>query len=256
MIGQGYDGASNMAGHVKGTQKVISENFPKAIYVHCADHSLNLVVFAVCDIQTIRNCLDIVEKMYCFFNTPKRKDMLLSEIEENDFNADSKSLKRLCATRWVERYLVIHDFVELYPCVVSALDKISEWKDLIATDANILSKSLDSEFFVSLIMNQKCFFFVKLKFMFYSLGAVCIWLPQCKLLQKVELDLKEAVDLAEVTVTSIQCLRDNIEQEFNKMFKKAEVKILIKCYYLTKQLFLFIFFFSEHGRCGWRGYFN
>lgn len=65
-------------------------------------------------------------------------------------------------------------------------------------------------------------------------------LPLCKLLQKVELDLKEAVDLDEVT--SIQCLPDNIEQEFNKMFKEAEVKILIKCYYLTKQLLLFFFF--------------
>ena len=58
-------------------------------------------------------------------------------------------------------------------------------------------------------------------------------LPLCKILQKVELDLKEAVDLAEVSVISIQCLRDNIEQEFNKMFKEAEVKMLIKCYYLT-----------------------
>lgn len=50
-------------------------------------------------------------------------------------------------------------------------------------------------------------------------------LPLCKLLQKVELDLKEAVDLAEVSIISIQCLRDNLKQEFNKMFKEAEVKI-------------------------------
>ncbi|XP_050057528.1 52 kDa repressor of the inhibitor of the protein kinase-like isoform X2 [Aphis gossypii] len=183
MVGQGYDGASNMAGHVKGTQKIVSENFPKAIYVHCAAHSLNLAVSAACDIQAIRNCL------------------------ESDFNPDSKSLKRLCATRWVERYSAIHDFVELYPCVVSALDKISEWKDSTATDANILAKSMDSEFFVSLQV-------IKVLFAY--------GLPLCKLLQKVELDLKEAVDLAEVTVTSIQCLRDNIEQEFNKMFKEAE----------------------------------
>ncbi|XP_022179579.1 52 kDa repressor of the inhibitor of the protein kinase-like [Myzus persicae] len=145
--------------------------------------------------------------MYCFFNTPKRQDMLLSEIEESDFNPKSKSLKRLCATRWVERYSAIHDFVELYSCVVSALDKISEWKDSTATDANILSKSMDSDFFVSLQVIKELFGY---------------GLPLCKLLQKVELDLKEAVDLAEVTVTSIQCLRDNIEQEFNKMFREAE----------------------------------
>lgn len=165
MVGQGYDGASNMAVHVKGTQKIVSENFPKAIYVHCAAYSLNLAVSAACDMRSIRNCLSIVEKMYCFFNAPKRKDMLLSEIEDIDLNPNSKSLKRLCVTRWVERYTAIHNFVELYPYVVGTLDKISEWKDSIATDANILAKSMDSEFFVSLqvikvtiIINQKCLF--------------------------------------------------------------------------------------------------
>jgi len=106
--------------------------------------------------------------------------MLLSEIEESDFNPKSKSLKCLCATRWVERYSAIHDFVELYSCVVSALDKISEWKDSTATDANILSKSMDSDFFVSLqvikvINESKMFFFVQLQFLFYYLGVVWIW---------------------------------------------------------------------------------
>lgn len=150
MVGQGYDGASNMAGHVKGTQKIVSENFPKALYVHCAAHSLNLAVSGACDLRSIRNCLGVVEKMYCFFNTPKRKKMLLNEIEESDSNPNSKSLKHLCVTRWVERYTAVQNVVELFPCVVGALDKISEWKDPIATDAHILAKSMGSEFFVSL----------------------------------------------------------------------------------------------------------
>ncbi|VVC39500.1 Domain of unknown function DUF4371 [Cinara cedri] len=38
MYGQGYDGASNMAGRFKGTQKVVREKCPKALYVHCAAH--------------------------------------------------------------------------------------------------------------------------------------------------------------------------------------------------------------------------
>lgn len=73
----------------------------------------------------------------------------------------------------MERYTAIHGFIELYPCVVGALDKISEWKDSASTDANILAKSMDSEFFVSLqvikvtiIMNQDFFFFI-LQFLFY-----------------------------------------------------------------------------------------
>lgn len=50
-------------------------------------------------------------------------------------------------------------------------------------------------------------------------------LPLCKLLQKINIDLKEAMDLAEVSVTTIQRLRENINEEFNELFKEAEVNI-------------------------------
>lgn len=136
MYGQGYDGASNMAGRFKGAQAVVRETYPKALYVHCAAHSLNLAVSAACDNQAIRNCLGVVEKMYCFFNTPKRKNVLLYIIDESNLDTKSKSLKRLCATRWVERYTAINDFVELFPFVVGALQKIYEWHDTTSSDAN------------------------------------------------------------------------------------------------------------------------
>ncbi|GFR04570.1 repressor of the inhibitor of the protein kinase [Trichonephila clavata] len=35
-VGQGYDGAANMAGHLSGVQTRIRENYPKARYIHCA----------------------------------------------------------------------------------------------------------------------------------------------------------------------------------------------------------------------------
>jgi len=55
-----YDDASNMAGRFKRTQTVVRETYPKALYVHCAAHSLKLAVFATCGIQAIRNCLSMV----------------------------------------------------------------------------------------------------------------------------------------------------------------------------------------------------
>ncbi|KAL4127017.1 hypothetical protein QTP88_011215 [Uroleucon formosanum] len=207
MYGQGYDGASNMSGRFKGTQKIVRETCPKALYVHCAAHSLNLAVSTSCDIQAIRNSLGLVEKMYCFLNTPKRKNVLLSVINESDIDTRSKSIKHLCATRWVERYTAINDFVELFPYVIQTLEKICEWNDTTLTDANILMKAMDSEFLISLQVIKVLF----------SYG-----LPLCKLLEKVNLDLKEAVDLAEVTVATIQRLRGNITEEFKQLFKEAE----------------------------------
>ena len=44
MFGQGYDGCSTMAGKENGVQARIKQDYPKAVFVHCASHRLNLVV--------------------------------------------------------------------------------------------------------------------------------------------------------------------------------------------------------------------
>jgi hypothetical protein len=40
--GQGYDGAAVMSGISSGVQKRISDIIPRASYVHCSAHNLNL----------------------------------------------------------------------------------------------------------------------------------------------------------------------------------------------------------------------
>jgi len=53
MVGQGYDGAANMSGKFKGVQTVIRNLYPRAIFVHCAAHSLNLAVSSACEVQSV-----------------------------------------------------------------------------------------------------------------------------------------------------------------------------------------------------------
>nr|CAI5856524.1 unnamed protein product [Callosobruchus analis] len=74
--GQGYDGASNMSGVFKGVQALIASQYNTALYVHCASHSLNLALSNASEVQAIRNCVGIIEKVYAFFNTPKRQLVL------------------------------------------------------------------------------------------------------------------------------------------------------------------------------------
>lgn len=40
-LGQAYDGSSNMSGRISGVQARIN---PKAVFIHCVCHSLNLAV--------------------------------------------------------------------------------------------------------------------------------------------------------------------------------------------------------------------
>ena len=42
--GQCYDGAPNVAGSLNGLQAKISQREPRALFVHCAAHNINLVV--------------------------------------------------------------------------------------------------------------------------------------------------------------------------------------------------------------------
>jgi len=42
--GQGYDGASNMSGKYLGVQARIKELYPLAMYTHCCNDVLNLVI--------------------------------------------------------------------------------------------------------------------------------------------------------------------------------------------------------------------
>lgn len=119
-----------------------------------------MAVSSACNIQSIRNCLGVIEKCYIFFNFPKRNNELLKVIDNGDWEPKVKTLKRLCVTRWVQRYDAINDFTELFPCVVTALDNISDWEHSSTTDANILLKAMDSEFLVSLQVIKVCNFII------------------------------------------------------------------------------------------------
>ena len=42
LVAQGNDGASNMSGHIKGVAARIRSEVPRALYIHCLCHRLNL----------------------------------------------------------------------------------------------------------------------------------------------------------------------------------------------------------------------
>ena len=66
--GQAYDGASNMSGAINGAARLISKNYPLALYVHCASHCLNLALVKSFQNTSIRNLMGVVEKLFFFSN--------------------------------------------------------------------------------------------------------------------------------------------------------------------------------------------
>lgn len=84
-----------MTGKFNGVQAIIRGTHTKALYIHCAAHSFNLAVCTSSDIKSVKNCLGIVERLYVFFNTPKRKNELINEIDQSDSipNSHARTLK-------------------------------------------------------------------------------------------------------------------------------------------------------------------
>jgi len=78
LCGQAHDGAGSMAGVTKGVAARILRQYPKARYVHCASHVLNLCIVQSASIPDVRNMMDIASGVARFFNnSPKRQLNLL-----------------------------------------------------------------------------------------------------------------------------------------------------------------------------------
>ena len=102
--GQSYDGAGNMAGRYVGASTLIQHQFPKAIYVHCMNHRLNLCVADTCSLAMVQDMMGTVRKLSEFFrNSPKRQYHLVVKIKELLTDSNHRILIDFCRTRWAAK---------------------------------------------------------------------------------------------------------------------------------------------------------
>ena len=77
--GQGYDGASAMSSMRKGVSGCILANNPKAIYVHCTSHRLNLAVAKACNIPAVSHMLSQAKRLVSFFFICSARAIIIEE---------------------------------------------------------------------------------------------------------------------------------------------------------------------------------
>jgi hypothetical protein len=127
--GQGYDNGSNMKGKHKGVQSRLLDINPRALFMSCACHSLNLTL---CDMA--KSCtkaisfFGIVQRLYVLFSSStKRWDVLKGHVE-------SLTVKSWCNTRWESQVKSVRAIRFEAPNIRPALLQLSTDNDVESKD--------------------------------------------------------------------------------------------------------------------------
>ncbi|XP_046847257.1 zinc finger MYM-type protein 1-like isoform X1 [Xenia sp. Carnegie-2017] len=145
-IGQTYDGASVMSGHLNGVQAQVQQDYPYAQFVHCAAHRLNLVLCQAASSISPVKIFFVNISAFCTFtsNSPKRKALLSSHRLEFPSPGD---------TRWYYRAHVINVLHSKYEKLIDIFENLTDnpigWDDETLNKVTGLLGYLMSSCFVS-----------------------------------------------------------------------------------------------------------
>nr|XP_043616067.1 zinc finger MYM-type protein 1-like [Erigeron canadensis] len=148
---QGYDNGSNMKGKHQGVQKRLLDINPRAFYMPCGCHCLNLVL---CDMANschkTKTYFGTCQTIYTVFsNSTKRWSVLLDYV-------DDLTLKSLSTTRWESRAESVKAIITQIPQIRKALIHLNEISDdpkvCGDTDSLINGEFSSFEFILSLVI--------------------------------------------------------------------------------------------------------
>lgn len=122
LVAQSYDGAAVMAGHLNGLCAKVLETFPRALFIHCFAHRLNLVLQKVC--SSIKECAAFfltLNGLAAFFSrSPKRTEVLKAFMDRG------RKIPRVAPTRWVFTSRVVNTVWEFHQKLIEFFDYLIE----------------------------------------------------------------------------------------------------------------------------------
>jgi hypothetical protein len=208
IVGECFDGASNMSGVRKGVAARMKECSPRGVYVHCYAHILNLALQdTMSDMKPLRNALGTLQSLYNFLEGSPKRHCLFESVEV-DGDQLLLTLKSLSETRWSCRWDAVKAVTEQMRKIVRALLIFARDKDKKTyTDSRALMNAIcDFEFVFGLIL---------LKMILLNTNSLS------KYLQGRSIDVITAKRNSDLTIKTLQKCRD--EKSFELLWKRAEI---------------------------------
>lgn len=93
-VGIATDGCAVMVSTIVGAVQHIQKSTKNAIHCPCNNHVLNLSISKSSTVQSVCNCIGIMQQVISFFNLSSKRNFVLKKILKRQFVS-------LCEARWV-----------------------------------------------------------------------------------------------------------------------------------------------------------
>lgn len=218
--GQGYDGASTMSGEKSGVQKRIREIQPKALYTHCAGHSLNLAIVSSCSIMSIRNAIDHIKSLTLWIKASAKREGLLKMIYHSGTQSTSSRapLLNVCITRWVENIDGWERFSSSHPFLVQMCEVIlfgnSEYE--MYNEGWAVEDKRNAQAHLNALMS------FEIVYSLVTLQRSLLYLKEAVVkLQGPSQDIASGVALVSDCAAQIKALRDDVDNYAHRIFEHS-----------------------------------
>ncbi|CAF1035837.1 unnamed protein product [Adineta ricciae] len=214
-----FDGASVLSGIHSGVQALLRQQFiPRAIYVHCYAHKLNLVI---CDVTKaipyLSEFYSIVNKIYTYFHKSSVTNETFKKVQQQlkidcSILSNSTTIKNWAETRWDSRWTSIQSIIDNYRVLKQSLEELeNEGSDRSIDARGLLLGIREPLFIVTLFIIQQLF------------GKIKILSDQlkCKISHSTtskSLDFGKAHSLISDIINQINELRS--KEEFSRLFEQ------------------------------------
>ena len=152
VVGQGYDGAGNMSGRIRGVQARFAAEHPNAKYVHCRNHRLNLAICHACRVAFVQSMLTVVgDTLFFLTSSPKR----LGIYRQHSDNGEK--LRKLCPTRWSQHSESVAAFHKNFgPILETLIDlQVGMATKTMSTASSLQRAMLSFDFVIALCVVSK-----------------------------------------------------------------------------------------------------
>ena len=201
---QCFDGVANMSGCYNGVSARFQEREPRAVYIHCHAHVLNLSLTKACSmIQDARNTLGALDNLYTLLEGSAKRHSHFKIIQETlDASKPALTLKRVCQTRWSSRDESVCAVKLRVKAIIVPLDAIASTDPHLGPDATRLLNFIET-----------------FRFLFYIIALEAILGKTAVLsdyLQGEQIELLGVKTMISCTIDTLKMLRDDFQVYWNE----------------------------------------